>query len=64
MPGEMSGRDLAAWANKKFPKLKILLTTAAEKEVQQLGSNKQQNFPLLQKPYSPNDLINKIQDIL
>ena len=64
MPGEMSGRDLATWASKKFPKLNILLTTAAEKEVQQLGDTKQKTFPLLQKPYSPQDLIKKIQEIL
>lgn len=64
MPGEMSGRDLATWASNKFPKLNILLTTAAEKEVQQIDGIKQKNFPLLQKPYSPQDLIKKIQEIL
>ena len=64
MPGEMTGRELAAWAKKKYPKLKILLTTAAEKEAQQLGKNKQDSFPLLQKPYSPNELVEKIQEIL
>ena len=35
MPGDMNGRDLANWAVKKFPQLKVLLTTAAEKETQQ-----------------------------
>ncbi len=37
MPGDMNGRDLANWAVKKFPRLKILLTTAAEKESQPHG---------------------------
>lgn len=64
MPGKMNGRELAIWARDNFPNLKILLTTAAEKEVQLLGDNDEKNFPLLQKPYSPVDLIKKIQGIL
>ena len=64
MPGKMDGRELATWAHERFPKLKILLTTAAEKEAQQLTRSNSQHFPLLQKPYSQHDLINKLHELL
>lgn len=63
MPGEMNGRELANWAAEKYPALKILLTTASEKEamLQQPSSNL--TFPVLPKPYSKGELIEKIRDI-
>lgn len=61
MPGDMNGRDLANWAVKKFPRLKILLTTAAEKETQQQEQGSH-TFQLLAKPYSKQDLLERIHD--
>ena len=58
MPGDMNGRELAAWAIRNNPQLKILLTTASEKAAQQQSD--EQNFPWLQKPYSKQALIKKI----
>ena len=63
MPGDMNGRDLANWAANKYPRLKVLLTTAAEKEVQKLPAN-DLSFQLLPKPYSKHDLLERISDIL
>ena len=64
MPGDMNGRELANWAAKKYPQLKVLLTTAAEKEAQQLQPTNDLSFQLLHKPYSKHDLLERISDIL
>ena len=64
MPGDMSGRDLAAWAAKNHPHLKILLTTAAEKEALEQKEVASQEFPILLKPYNKQSLIESIRNIL
>jgi PAS domain S-box-containing protein len=64
MPGHLNGRDLANWATKKYPQLKVLLTTAAEKEAQQTQSTSDLSFQLLPKPYSKHDLLERISGIL
>ena len=64
MPGEMNGRELAQWATKKFPGLKVLLTTAAEREAQHVRSNDDIPFQLLPKPYSKRDLLDTIRAVL
>ncbi len=67
MPGDMNGHELAAWAIKENPELKILLTSAIEKDIEPHTDNatgKKQSFPLLVKPYNKNDLINNITNLL
>ncbi len=64
MPGDMNGRELANWATSKYPQLKVLLTTAAEKEVQQKQPTSDHSFQLLLKPYSKHDLLKRISNIL
>ncbi len=63
MPGDMDGHKLSQWANKHYPELKILLTTAMDK-----NNNKQTaetiNFKLLPKPYSKNELLVEIENLL
>ena len=63
MPGQMNGRELAEWATKKYPRLKVLLTTASEidESIAQPVSSKR--FPQLSKPYNKNDLIKILHDI-
>jgi len=63
MPGDMNGRDLANWAVEKFPRLKVLLTTAAEKETQQTAQHGR-TFEMLTKPYSKQDLLKRIHNFL
>ncbi len=63
MPGDMDGYELANWAHHKFPDLKILLTTAMENESYRLSASKH-NFPLLQKPYSKDELTDMISGFL
>ena len=64
MPGDMNGRDLAGWAAKRYPDMKILLTSAAEKEASQREGNIGPAFELLPKPYTKQDLIERIHKIL
>jgi CheY-like chemotaxis protein len=64
MPGNMDGCELATWAHEHFPKLRILLTTAAEMEAQKQSCCAPEPFPRLRKPYSPQDLIKKLHDLL
>lgn len=64
MPGDMNGRDLADWAANRNPQLKVLLTTAAEKEAELLQRTNDPSFQLLPKPYSKLDLLERISDIL
>jgi CheY-like chemotaxis protein len=64
MPGDMNGRDLANWATDRYPQLKVLLTTAAEKEVQRLQPTGELSYQLLPKPYSKHELLARISDIL
>jgi CheY-like chemotaxis protein len=64
MPGDMNGRDLANWATNRYPQLKVILTTAAEKEVPQMQPTNDHSFQLLLKPYSKHDLLKRICDIL
>ena len=64
MPGDMTGRDLASWAVEKYPRLKILLTSAAEKETGNQHISSKPVFELLPKPYNKKDLLERIHDIL
>jgi CheY-like chemotaxis protein len=64
MPGEMNGRDLAGWAIERYPQLKILLTSAAEKETKQNQAMNKPAFDMLPKPYSKQDLLERIHQIL
>ena len=63
MPGDMNGRELADWAVRKYPNLKVLLTTAAEKETE-LHMHGNKVFDMLHKPYSKQDLLKHIHAIL
>jgi len=63
MPGDTNGRELAHIAMKTWPAIKVLLTTgmepATDKETRSPGS-----IPLLQKPYSSEQLAQRIRAVL
>ena len=64
MPGESNGRELACWVRQHYPEVKILLTTASEKQIHYRQPNEEQHFPLLPKPYSKQELIKSIHSSL
>ena len=64
MPGDMNGDELADWANKNYPDLKILLTTAMEKEPNRKQTIINHSYPLLPKPYSKKELTESLYKLL
>ncbi len=64
MPGDMNGHELATWANKKYPELKILLTTAMENKPSSKQPIRNHNFELLPKPYNKYELTERISQAL
>jgi len=60
MPGDMNGHELAGWANKKYPELKILLTTAMENLPGSKQPVRNHSFELLPKPYNKYELTESI----
>ncbi len=63
MPGEMNGRGLAKWVRANRPEIKILLTTASERESEKNEDPNEITFQVLPKPYSQHDLLSKIKKI-
>jgi len=63
MPGDMDGYELANWTHEQYPDLKILLTTAMENENSKSLASKH-SFPLLQKPYSKDELTDMVSGFL
>jgi len=64
MPGDINGHELASWAHKKYPELKILLTTATENIPNNKQITRNHNFELLPKPYNKFELTKKISQAL
>ena len=64
MPGNINGRDLATWVSEHYPDIKILLTTASERQAMKVNPGNEQSFQLLQKPYGKPELVSKILQIL
>ncbi len=59
----MNGLDLARQLGQSFPQLKVLLMTGYT-EHQVLGFESEPPFPLLQKPFLPEDLLRQVQAVL
>ncbi len=64
MPGELNGRELARWTHRHYPGVKILLTTASEKQLHYQPANDEPAHPLIPKPYSKQELIKAIHSAL
>jgi YesN/AraC family two-component response regulator len=63
MPG-ISGRTLAETLQQTHPNLKVLLMTGYSEETIADFGVVTPKIDLLQKPYMPQDLIRKVQEIL
>jgi PAS domain S-box-containing protein len=61
IPGKKNGRELARWAATQRPDLKVSLTTGAYKETREKHDD---NFPVLKKPYSLEQLAQYIREQL
>jgi YesN/AraC family two-component response regulator len=63
MPGGMTGRDLAAEAIKRFPAMKILLTSGYTQNAFQ-HQGELGGLHLLSKPYRQHELAAKLREVL
>lgn len=63
MPGENSGRDLARIVAEEHPLIRVLLTTGMEPN-KAAEPSEEDEFPVLAKPYSAEDLAHAIRAIL
>jgi PAS domain S-box-containing protein len=61
IPGKKNGRELALWATKHDPDLKVLLTTGTRSELFDEQANHDDDLPLLRKPYSLEMLAQHIR---
>jgi len=63
MPGRINGRELARIAMITWPNIKVLLTTGMEPENEK-EIKSPENIPLLSKPYSSEQLAQRIRVVL
>jgi CheY-like chemotaxis protein len=63
MPGEMDGFGLATWVRRNQPWLKVLLTSGNARAATTAGDLCEEG-PLEQKPYHPQTILTRIQQLL
>jgi CheY-like chemotaxis protein len=63
MPGEMDGFGLATWVRQNQPWLKVLLTSGNARAANTAG-DLCEDGPLEQKPYHPQTILSRIQQLL
>ncbi|MGE5176761.1 MAG: PAS domain S-box protein [Hyphomicrobiales bacterium] len=61
---EMGGRELAAWATTRSPKLRVLYVSGYTKDSTLLQGIRDLEIAFLEKPYSPLALARRIRDVL
>jgi signal transduction histidine kinase/DNA-binding response OmpR family regulator len=64
LPGGMNGRDLATEARRRFPNLRVLLTSGYAGGALISGGRLEPGLQLLSKPYTYSDLAAKIRSVL
>jgi PAS domain S-box-containing protein len=64
MPGGIDGYELARWVVKNRPKLNVLLTSGFKKQLANEHVTDKGGFPLLQKPYTKEQLAKAVRAAL
>ena len=64
MPGGIDGVGLAKWVRTHYPDVKVLLTTGYSKDLFNDKNNNIIPFPVIRKPYSIENLTDKISLLL
>ncbi len=60
MPGEMNGYSLADWLARNHKDVRVILTSGHTKSENVSMSSDEHEFPVLQKPYSSEDLAERV----
>ena len=63
MPGEMDGFGLSTWVRQNHPTVKVLLTSGNARAARTAG-DLCEDGPLEQKPYHPQTILSRIQQLL
>ncbi len=64
LPGRFDAEDLAAWVRRKFPEVKMLVTSTAAYLSAHTARMPVGDGPVLHKPYSPDVLLANIARLL
>jgi PAS domain S-box-containing protein len=64
MPGGMTGYELADHAKKRFPALKVLLTSGYDPEIASAQDTTESQLRVLRKPYKQAELARALRDVL
>jgi CheY-like chemotaxis protein len=64
MPGKMNGFSLAREAKRRYPAIKVLLTSGYAGKILQRSDDQGEQFELLSKPYGKRDLAANLKQIL
>lgn len=64
MPGEMNGHHLADWLARNHKDVRIILTSGYAEGGKVQMSSDEHRFPILQKPYSSEDLAERVTSTL
>ena len=64
LPGGLNGRQLADEARRRWPGLKVLLTTGYTRDAVVRHGRLEQGVELLVKPFTEADLARKIREVL
>jgi two-component SAPR family response regulator len=64
MPGGLSGFDLALWAQKNVPSVRVLLTSGFAEDVVRAGEASAAHLEILRKPYTGDELARALRAAL
>jgi CheY-like chemotaxis protein len=63
MPGEIDGFGLARWVRANEPGVQVILTSGVERSAD-IAATLCEAGPLLEKPYPPHDVVDRIQQLI
>jgi CheY-like chemotaxis protein len=63
MPGEMDGFGLARWVRANKPGVQVILTSGVERSAD-IAATLCEAGPLLEKPYPPQDVVDRIKQLI
>jgi CheY-like chemotaxis protein len=64
MPGRVKSTDLAEWAREQVPAIAVLFTSGHTRDILSSNHLLSQDIHLLSKPYSPDELAQRVRSVL
>jgi signal transduction histidine kinase len=64
MPGRVKSTDLAEWAREQVPAVAVLFTSGHTRDILSSNHLLSQDIHLLSKPYSPDELAQRVRSVL